>query len=472
MFYTLLASIFRILSKRSTLFCLIVILSLCAGTGWAKPTHSPDAIQPSATPHALASAPPIASISGSQLGTGMSGTTQNQTHLITNNSVVPQTFNLSVGSRQAWTVTVTPAQVQVAPGGSQTFTTYVTIPSDAPPGMVGLTTITATNALIATPIVLQVRDTMLVTGTAALNIPVAQMGQLVNGKRQYSLTEARSTTRFLPGLDTPTAGYNGSFLGPTLVMTKEETIAISVTNNLTEVSTTHWHGIHLPGQMDGGPHQVIEPGATWRPSFTMINEASTAWYHPHPHAAEMELQAADANAATTGNQVYAGLAGMIIVRDNASAALGLPQTYGVDEFPIVVQDRNFNADGSFGPYPAIQDRELHKGDYFLVNGTLAGNLSAPAQMVRLHILNGSNARFYNFGFSDNRTFYQIASDNGLLNQRVSRNRVVLGPGERAEIVADLSNAEGQILHFVNYASEFTPHDVAVTSVDDYDQANY
>jgi bilirubin oxidase len=472
MFHTLLASIFRILSKRSTLFCLVAILSLCAGTGWAKPIDSPDATQPSGTLHALASAPPIASISGSQFGVGLSGTTQDQTHLITNNSLAPQTFNLSVGSRQAWTVTVTPAQVQVAPGGNQTFTTHVTIPSDAPPGMVGLTTITATNTLIATPIVLQVRDTILVTGTAALKIPAAQMGQLVNGKRQYSLTEARSTTRFLPGLDTPTAGYNGSFLGPTLVMTKEETISLSVTNNLTEVSTTHWHGIHLPGQMDGGPHQVIEPGATWRPSFTMINDASTAWYHPHPHAAEMALQAADASAATTGNQVYAGLAGMIIVRDSGSAALGLPQTYGVDEFPIVVQDRNFNADGSFRPYPATQDRDLHKGDYFLVNGTLAGNLSAPAQMVRLHILNGSNARFYNFGFSDNRTFYQIASDNGLLNQRVSRNRVVLGPGERAEIVADLSNAEGQTLRFVNYASEFTPHDVAVTSVDDYDQANY
>jgi bilirubin oxidase len=479
MFRALLAPDFQALSKRRTLLCMVALLSLCLGNAWAKPAQPANAVLPRATSGSVSSAPPTASITASQLGAGTSGTTQSQTHVITNNGGAPETFNLSIGSRQAWTVSVTPSQVLVAPGASKTITASVTIPNDAPPGMVGLTIITATNTLPAPPIVLQVRDTMLVTGTAALKIPAAQMGQLVNGKRQYSLTEARGTTRFLPGLDTPTAGYNGTFLGPTLVMTKEETISLSVTNSMTEVTTTHWHGIHLPGQTDGGPHQVIEPGATWRPSFTMINEASTAWYHPHPHAAEamshmagMHPQMVEADAATTGNQVYAGLAGMIIIRDSASAALGLPHSYGVDEFPVVVQDRNFNADGSFRPYPAIQDRDLHKGDYFLVNGTLAGNLSAPAQMVRLHILNGSNARFYNFGFSDNRSFYQIASDNGLLNQRVSRNRVVLGPGERAEIVVDLSGDQGRTLRFVNYAYELTRQDVAITSVDDYDQANY
>lgn len=478
MLRTLLAPDLQTLSKRRTLFCMVALLSLCLGNAWAKPIQSTSIVLPGAAFHSVPSASPPVTITGSQMGAGASGTTQSQTHVITNNGVSPQTFNLSTNSRQAWTVSVTPSQVLLAPGASETITTQVTIPNDAPPGTLGLTTITASNVPPAPPIVLEVRDTMLVTGTAALKIPAAQMGQLVNGKRQYSLTEARGKTRFLPGLDTPTAGYNGTFLGPTLVMTKEETISLSVTNNMTEVTTTHWHGIHLPGQMDGGPHQVIEPGATWRPSFTMINEASTAWYHPHPHAEEMSHmagmhpQVVEADAATTGNQVYAGLAGMIIVRDSASAALGLPQAYGVDEFPVVVQDRNFNADGSFRPYPETQDRDLHKGDHFLINGTLAGTLSAPAQMVRLHILNGSNARFYNFGFSDNRTFYQIASDNGLLNQRVSRNRVVLGPGERAEIVVDLSNAQGRTLRFVNYAYEFTRQDVAVTSVDDYDQANY
>jgi bilirubin oxidase len=404
------------------------------------------------------------------MGVGVAGATHDQTHVITNNGLLPETFNLTVASRQSWTVTITPTQTQIAPGASKTVTVSLTIPNDAPPGALGLTTLVAINTPPAAPIVLQVHDTMLVQGNTPLKIPDIQAGQFVDGERVYHLTEMMSTTTFLPGLQTPTFGYNGSFLGPTLVMTKGEVISMNVTNNLDEVSTTHWHGLHLPGKTDGGPHQIINPGETWQPTFTLVNEASTMWYHPHPHATEHHD--ISVSAATTGDQVYAGLAGMIFVRDSNSAALGLPQTYGVDEFPVVVQDRNFNDDGSFRPYPEIQDRDLHKGDYFLVNGTLAGNLSAPAQMVRLHILNGSNARFYNFGFSDNRSFYQIASDNALLNHRVQRNRVLLGAGERVEIVVDLSGDEGQTVHFASYSSELDPSYIAVTSVDDYDQANF
>lgn len=469
MVYKLLTPPILTRSKWLILLGSVTLFSLFVGAVWAGPARSITAFGASLNPPAQA--PFTTSLTGSQMGLGPAGTTQSQTHVITNNGPMPETFNLTVTSRQTWTVTVTPTQVQLAPGASKTITTEVTIPNDAPPGTMGLTTLTAANTPPAPPILLQVYDSMLVQGNASLNIPETQLGQLVEGQRVYSLTQINSTTTFLPGLQTPTSGYNGSFLGPTLVMTKGEVISISVTNNLTEVSTTHWHGLHLPGKMDGGPHQVINPGETWRPTFTMVNEASTMWYHPHPHAAEHH-HGVSISAATTGNQVYAGLAGLILVRDSESAALGLPQTYGVDEFPVVVQDRNFNADGSFRPYPVIQDRDLHKGDHFLVNGTLAGNLTAPAQMIRLHILNGANARFYHFGFSDNRSFYQIASDNALLNQRVQRNRVLLGPGERAEIVVDLSDAQGQTLHFANYSSELDASYIAVTAGDDYDHANY
>lgn len=470
MFYSWLVPNLHVISKRLVRYCLVALLGLCLGNAWASPAQPTNGLSHNSLFHPPKVTALTASVTGSQAGTGTANTTQSQTHVISNNGALPETFHLTVVSRQDWTASVAPAQVQLMPGASQNVTIKVTIPNGTAPGTVGLTTLTVINTPPAAPIMMQVRDTILVTGSAALKVPAAQMGELVDGQRVYHVTEARGTTTFLPGLQTLTAGYNGTFLGPTLVMTKEESIAINVTNALTEVSTTHWHGLHLPGQMDGGPHQVIEPGETWQPNFTIRNEASTAWYHPHPHGG-METMA-DESASTTGNQVYAGLAGMIIVRDSASAALGLPQTYGVDEFPVVVQDRNFNADGSFRPYPEIQDRDLHKGDYFLINGTLAGTLDVPAQMVRLHLLNGSNARFYNFGFSDNRSFYQIASDNGLLNQRVVRNRVVLGPGERAEIVVDLSDAQGQTLHFSEYSSEFGPTDVAITSLDDYDQANY
>lgn len=450
---------------------LVVLLSLFIGTVFASQLSSMTGSPLGSDSEASGKTPMMASISGEQMALGTAGTVASYSHTLTNNGGQTETFHMVVTSRQGWTVAVNPTQMTLAPGASTTLTIDLTIPANAAPGTQALTILTVTNTQPAPPIVLGVKDTILVDAGTALKIPPAQWGEMVDGERVYSLTEMISTTEFLPGLDTPTYGYNGSFLGPTLVMTAGEVISISVTNNLTETSTTHWHGIHLPGQMDGGPHQDILPGTTWHPTFTMINQASTLWYHPHPHhGAEHEPSAV--SVAATGYQVYYGLAGMIFVRDSHADSLNLPQTYGVDEFPIVVQDRNFNEDGSFREYPAQQDRDLHKGDHFLINGTLAGNLDVPAQMVRLHILNGSNARFYNFGFSDNRSFTQIASDNALLNSGVSRTRVVLGPGERAEIVVDLSGDEGETLSFANYAAEFGNGDLGPTSLDDYDQSNY
>jgi bilirubin oxidase len=253
-------------------------------------------------------------------------------------------------------------------------------------------------------------------------------------------------------------------------MTASETVLINVTNNLTETTTTHWHGLHLPAKMDGGPHQPIDPGTTWSPTFEVLNEASTAWFHPHPHEVTHNMgMAATASGATTGIQVQKGMAGMIFIRDSRTNALGLPQRYGVDEFPLVIQDRKFNDDGTFHIEPNTLGQR--KGDAFLVNGTLAGHLQAPAQMVRFHVLNGSNFRFYNLGFSDNRSFMQTASDDAFLNAPVQRTRLVIAPGERMEIVVDLSNAQGQTIHLANYSAELgdsmTPDYIA----DDYDRSN-
>jgi len=72
-----------------------------------------------------------------------------------------------------------------------------------------------------------------------------------------------------------------------------------VHNELPEATTVHWHGMHLPLRMDGGPHQPIAPGATWSPEWTVDQPAATLWYHPHPHG-------------STASHVYRGLAGLFI----------------------------------------------------------------------------------------------------------------------------------------------------------------
>ena len=249
-------------------------------------------------------------------------------------------------------------------------------------------------------------------------------------------------TPALLGSATTTLGYNGALMwGPTLIMNKGDYIQLNVKNNLdqsaspllrTTTTTVHWHGLHIPAIMDGGPRQVIPGGTTWSPSFTMMNNAATYWYHPHLHVATQE-------------QLTLGAGGFIIVRDPEEVALGLPRTYGVDDIPLAITSRRFlnpTNQFSFNQYAengGTTSSLDNYGDYILINGTLSPQVSLPKQYVRLRILNGEIQRGYNLGFSDNRTFYVIGNDQGLLNAPVAVTRMFLMVGERVEILVNMSS---------------------------------
>jgi blue copper oxidase len=222
------------------------------------------------------------------------------------------------------------------------------------------------------------------------------------------------------GNQTVTAGVNSDFWGPTLFFNKGDTVHMNVHNYLNDSTTLHWHGMHLPAVMDGGPHQVIPPGTIWQPYWKVTNNAATYWYHPHLH--EM-----------TQEQMTKGLGGFIIVRDAEEAALALPRTYGVDDIPLMLTSRRYVAGNAFAT------TNTSYGDYMLTNGTPNAQVSLPKQMVRLRILNAEMERAYNLGFSDNRTFYIIATDGGLVNAPVPVTRVIIAVGERVEILVDLSS---------------------------------
>mgnify|MGYP001016954590 FL=1 len=238
--------------------------------------------------------------------------------------------------------------------------------------------------------------------------------------------------QFYPGVNTATYGASAEYLGPTLILHRGDTARVRVQNELAQITNMHWHGLQVPGEFDGGPPREIAPGDSWTATYHVKNPAGTYWYHPHPH----ELTAEQANK---------GIAGFIIVQDSAEGALPLPRTYGVDDFPVVVQDRRFLPNGNFvfGPY----------GDSVLVNGTPRPYLECPAQVVRLRLLNGSNARIYPLGFEDGRSFSVIASDGGLLNAPVNMDRVWLSNGERAEVLLDLTGLEGDSLLLMSFGSE-------------------
>lgn len=236
----------------------------------------------------------------------------------------------------------------------------------------------------------------------------------------FNLTVKDTMKQLRTGNQTITGGINNSFWGPTLFFNKGDTVHMNVKNKLNDSTTIHWHGMHLPAVMDGGPHQVIPPGTTWSPYWKVTNNAGTYWYHPHLH--EMTLE-----------HVSKGIGGFIIVRDPAEAALALPRKYGVDDIPLVLTSRRYDNSNQF----IVQNTAY--GDYLLTNGTHSAQVSLPKQYVRLRILNAEIERGYNLGFSDNRTFYIIANDGGLLNAPVAVTRVKLMVGERVEILVNLSN---------------------------------
>ncbi|WP_298223379.1 multicopper oxidase domain-containing protein [Flavobacterium sp.] len=244
----------------------------------------------------------------------------------------------------------------------------------------------------------------------------------------FNLNIHEATKQLVTGNQTITGALNNeTFWGPTLFINKGEEVHMNVTNNLNESTTVHWHGMHLPAVMDGGPHQIIPSGTLWQPYWTVMNQASTLWYHPHLHE-------------STQAQMTKGVGGFIIVNDPQESALALPRTYGVDDIVLALTSRSYNATTNTFVTPPASNRVY--GDYMLTNGTPKAQYTLPKQYVRLRILNAEIERGYNLGFSDNRTFYIIANDGGLLNAPVAitgTNRVKLMVGERVEILVNLGN---------------------------------
>lgn len=222
-------------------------------------------------------------------------------------------------------------------------------------------------------------------------------------------------------------GYNGDFLGPTIRVKNGQQFHADIENTLDEPTTVHWHGLHVPAKWDGGPRQVIPTGAHWKPEFTIRQPAATLWYHPHA----MGL---------TGEQVYNGLAGLFIIDDEVSERLNIPKQYGRDDFPLIIQDRRFFQDGHFAYAQNMMDvMNGVIGNHLLVNGAEKPFLDVPREKVRFRVVNGSNSSIYRISFADERPFFQIATDGGLMEKPVTLTSLLLSAGERAEIIVDFAD---------------------------------
>lgn len=172
-----------------------------------------------------------------------------------------------------------------------------------------------------------------------------------------ALTMHQDTVQFFSGQATQTLAFNQySYLGPTLILNNGQNVSITVNNQIGDTTNVHWHGLHVSPTNDGGPHTMIMNGMSWNPQFTVLDKASTYWYHPHFHG-------------KTAEHAIKGAAGIIIVRDNVEAQLNLPRKYGVDDFPIIIQSSQLDSNNQFMPF-GMQDSTVLVTEFVPIMVTL------------------------------------------------------------------------------------------------------
>ena len=260
---------------------------------------------------------------------------------------------------------------------------------------------------------------MLVSGEPFRSLPLldATGGSL-------ALRAMASETHLGGGAPTPTMGFNQGYLGPTIRMRRGTMVAASVANATGVPVSAHWHGLNVPSDADGGaPQSVIEPGGTWNATLPLDQPATTAWYHTHVHG-------------RTAPDLWAGLAGAILLEDEATDALGLPSEYGVDDLVLILQDKRFDAEGRATYEPGMMEiMHGYVGSHVLVNGQLAPVADVPTGLVRLRLVNAATSAEHRIAFD--RPAVLIGVDQGLLPTPVPVERVTIAPGERVEVVVDI-----------------------------------
>ncbi|SIQ19713.1 multicopper oxidase domain-containing protein [Maribacter ulvicola] len=261
--------------------------------------------------------------------------------------------------------------------------------------------------------------------TNKLNIPHLLDSRKIS--KEIELKIQYGNHQFFSGIKSNTMGFNGNYLGPTIKLYRGDSTKLKFTNDIEEPTTVHGHGLHVNGEIDGGPQNIIKPNEKWEITIPVQQEASTNWYHPHLMG-------------KTAEHVHAGLAGLYIIEDENSIQLPLPKTYGVNDIPLVVQDRGFT-NGKMNDY-SVSMQELMEGkreETLVINGTINPFIKAPKGWLRLRILNGSNARFYELYLKGNLSFYKIATEGGFLDKPIKITELKMAPGERNEIMIDLSD---------------------------------
>ncbi|WP_269773915.1 outer spore coat copper-dependent laccase CotA [Bacillus siamensis] len=269
-------------------------------------------------------------------------------------------------------------------------------------------------------------------------------------------------------------GYNGLFPGPTIDVNQGESIYVKWMNDLPDKhflpvdhtihhsesghqepdvrTVVHLHGGETPPDSDGYPEAWFtrdfkETGPYFEKEvyhYPNKQRGALLWYHDHAMAA-------------TRLNVYAGLAGMYIIRERKEKQLKLPA--GEYDVPLMILDRTLNDDGSLS-YPSGPDNPSETlptpsivpflcGNTILVNGKAWPYMEVEPRTYRFRILNASNMRTFTLSLSNGGRFIQIGSDGGLLPRSVRTQTISLAPAERYDVLIDFSAFDGEHIILTN-----------------------
>lgn len=236
-----------------------------------------------------------------------------------------------------------------------------------------------------------------------------------------------------------------AYQNPILRIERGARFTASLDNALTEPTIIHWHGLHTPAKMDGHPSDTIGPGARYEYDFTVRNRGGTYWYHTHAHD-------------LTAKQAYNGLASFFLVEDDDQRKLAkaLDLKLGVTDLPLVIQDKQFDAQGKLLYRPNAHESMMGwLGDIVLANLTPNAVHSVTPRTYRLRLLNGSNARIYRLAFVKGDAalpFIVIGTDGGLIERPETVTEAFLAPGERLDVLFDAAQAQpGESVFLKNLA---------------------
>ncbi|WP_018144041.1 multicopper oxidase family protein [Thioalkalivibrio sp. AKL6] len=225
------------------------------------------------------------------------------------------------------------------------------------------------------------------------------------------------------------------YQNPILLLRTGDELDVTLDNQLDEGTIIHWHGLHVPGRVDGHPMQTVDPGEQYEYRFKVTNRGGTYWYHTHAHH-------------RTARQAHQGLASFLLVSDDDNEALNeaLGLELGTTDLPLVLQDKRFDRLGHLVYQPNPMQRMMgYLGDEVLVNMTPAATHEVERRIHRLRLLNGSTARIYRLALRAEGQaipFRVIGTDVGLLESPREAREAFLSPGERLEVLVDFAAFAG------------------------------